>query len=89
MTSAKRFVYVLQSESDATRYYTGLTSDVAARLNDHNTGRCSHTAKSRSWVVDVVIQFRDDTRAIAFERYLKSGSGVALRKDNSCSPARA
>jgi len=28
--------------------------------------------------LDVVIEFTDERRAIAFERYLKSGSGVAF-----------
>ena len=32
----KRSVYVLQSEVEETRYYTGLTSNVAARLAAHN-----------------------------------------------------
>lgn len=36
---------------------------------EDNTSRCSHTAKSRPWVV-VVIAYRDETRASAFERYL-------------------
>jgi hypothetical protein len=31
----KRFVYVLRSEFDPNRYYTGLTSNVAARLEAH------------------------------------------------------
>jgi predicted GIY-YIG superfamily endonuclease len=32
----KRFVYVLQSVRTPDRYYTGLTSDVPARLAAHN-----------------------------------------------------
>jgi len=32
------------------------------------------TAKYRPWSVDVVIEFPDESRAVAFERYLKSGS---------------
>jgi predicted GIY-YIG superfamily endonuclease len=60
------------------RYYTGLTSDVASRCAEHNTGSCTHTAKYRPWSVDVVVEFADERRALAFERYLKSGSGVAF-----------
>jgi predicted GIY-YIG superfamily endonuclease len=73
----KRFVYVLKNDEDPRRYYTGVTSDVSARSVDHNAGRGSHTAKYRPWSVDVVIEFADERRAVAFERYLKSGSGVA------------
>ena len=60
------------------RYYTGIASDPATRLRDHNAGACRHIAKYRPWSVDVVIEFPDEGRAVAFERYLKSGSGVAF-----------
>ncbi|HKE83020.1 MAG TPA: hypothetical protein VKB50_04665 [Vicinamibacterales bacterium] len=35
-------------------------------------------SKHRPRSVDVVIEFADERRAIAFERYLKSGSGAAF-----------
>ena len=60
------------------RYYAGVTSDVARRHAEHNAGNCTHTAKCRPWSVDVVIEFADERRAVAFERYLKSGSGVSF-----------
>jgi predicted GIY-YIG superfamily endonuclease len=71
-------VYILQSDKDPQRYYTGLTSNIAARLKDHNEGRCSHTATGRPWRIVVGIEFADNERALAFERYLKSGSGWAF-----------
>jgi len=74
----KRFVYILRNNEIPARYYTGLASDVAARWADHNAGRCRSTAKHRPWSIDVVIEFGDERRACAFERYLKSGSGVAF-----------
>ena len=74
----KRFVYVLKNHGIPPRYYTGLTSDVARRHAEHNAGSCAHTAKHRPWSIDVVIEFADERRAVAFERYLKSGSGVAF-----------
>jgi putative endonuclease len=76
----KRFVYVLRSEPDPNRYYTGLTSDTSARLAAHNAGRCSHTASGRPWRLDVVVEFGNEERAVDFERYLKSGSGNAFAK---------
>lgn len=75
---SKRFVYVLRNNEVPPRYYTGVTSDVATRHAEHNAGGCTHTAKNRPWSVDVVIEFADERRAVAFERYLKSGSGVAF-----------
>jgi predicted GIY-YIG superfamily endonuclease len=75
---SKRFVYVLRNQDNPPRYYTGVTSDVARRQVDHNAGSCTHTAKHRPWSIDIVIEFSDERRAVGFERYLKSGSGVAF-----------
>ena len=74
----KRFVYVLRNSENPPRYYTGLTSDVGRRHALHNTGGCTHTAKFAPWTIDVVIEFPDEHRAVVFEQYLKSGSGVAF-----------
>ena len=73
-----RFVYVLKSERRPDRYYTGLTSNVTARLADHNDGRCASTAGNRPWRIDLIVEFADSARAVKFERYLKSGSGCAF-----------
>ena len=37
-----------------------------------------HTAKYRPWALKVAIGFHDESRADAFERYLKSGSSHAF-----------
>jgi predicted GIY-YIG superfamily endonuclease len=74
----KRFVYVLKNSTNPPRYYTGLTSDITRRLAEHNAGSCNHTAKHCPWSLDTAIEFTDERRAVAFERYLKSGSGVAF-----------
>ena len=75
---AKWFVYILRNTENPPRYYTGHTSNVARRLAEHNAGSCTHTAKYRPWLIDVVIEFPNEHRAVCFERYLKSGSGVAF-----------
>jgi predicted GIY-YIG superfamily endonuclease len=80
MDRDKRFVYVLKSTRAAAHFYVGLTSNVPARLSDHNNGRCPNTALRRPWELHVVIAFRDEPTAIRFERYLKSGSGRAFAK---------
>jgi predicted GIY-YIG superfamily endonuclease len=80
MPADKRFVYVLKSATSGVQYYIGLTSDVPARLADHNAGRCPHTARDRPWQRHVTIELPDEQRAVAFERYLKSGSGRAFAK---------
>ena len=75
---AQWFVYILTNAETPPRYYTGHTSDVARRQAEHNAGSCIHTAKYRPWTIDVVIEFPEERRAVAFERYLKSGSGVTF-----------
>ena len=78
MVLTRRIVYVLKNDDRPPRYYTGLTSDVGAGLLAHNDGRCRHTSSGKPWHVDVIIDFADEQRAVAFERYLKSGSGAAF-----------
>ena len=73
-------VYVLKSTVDGTHYYVGSTSDVTTRLAAHNAGVCAHTRKYRPWQLHVRIEFPDEARACAFERFLKSGSGRAFAK---------
>ena len=80
MSKAQCFVYIIRSRADPSHYYTGVTSYVAGRLAAHNAGRCTHTARATPWEIVVVIEFADETRAIEFEKYLKSGSGVAFAK---------
>jgi hypothetical protein len=41
MSVTKRFVYGLRSMTDQTRFYTGVTSNVSARIEWHNAGPCS------------------------------------------------
>ena len=80
MPLPQTIVYVIKSQADPTRYYTGLTSNVAARLAAHNAGRVPHTSDGKPWIIDVIVEFSDERRAIAFEKYLKSGSGNAFAK---------
>jgi putative endonuclease len=76
----KRFVYILESLNNPARHYTGLSADVASRLDWHNAGLSHHTAKHRPWRILVSIEFGDCAQALEFEKYLKSGSGRAFAK---------
>ena len=80
MLAAKRFVYVLKNAETNPQFYVGLTSDVLARVGDHNAGRCPHTAARRPWRLHVAVEFADELTAVRVERYLKSGSGRAFAK---------
>jgi predicted GIY-YIG superfamily endonuclease len=57
-----------------------LTDDLRKRLEKHNAGDVSHTAKFRPWRIQTAIAFTDRDRASQFERYLKTGSGRAFAK---------
>jgi predicted GIY-YIG superfamily endonuclease len=55
--------------------YVGITSDLKARLKAHNEGRSPHTSKYKPWELITYLAFSDESKAVEFERYLKSGSG--------------
>jgi putative endonuclease len=75
MVEPQRFVYILKSTVDPDEYYTGVTSDLHARLLAHNSGSSRHTRRFRPWRPLVVVEFDAEEPALAFERYLKTGSG--------------
>jgi putative endonuclease len=73
------YVYILRSiEHD--EVYTGLTTDLKKRLMQHNQGKSIHTNKFRPWKVVTYLCFDHKQRAHDFERYLKTGSGIAFAR---------
>ena len=72
-----KYVYILES-LDSEHFYVGVTEDLRARLTKHNAGEASHTSKYGPWRIRTYIAFNEEKRAIAFEKYLKSGSGRAF-----------
>ena len=75
-----KFVYILQNLMDAEHFYTGIIDDLDARLSKHNSGAVTHASKYRLWRIKRYVAFADGERALAFEKYLKSGSGRAFAK---------
>ena len=80
LVAAMYYVYILQSTSDPTRFYVGITDDLRARLRKHNAGEVSHTSKFGPWSIRTYVALSDKARGVAFERYLKSHSGRAFAK---------
>jgi putative endonuclease len=76
---AMKYVYILES-LDSEHFYVGVTDDLRTRLAKHNAGEVPHTSKYGPWRMRTYIAFNDEQRAIAFEKYLKSGSGRAFAK---------
>ena len=73
-------VYILQSISDAEKFYIGFTTDLKKRILKHNNGEVPHSSKYRPWKIKNTISFDDKEKALTFEKYLKSHSGRAFAK---------
>jgi putative endonuclease len=73
-----KYVYLLQSLSHPYQRYVGMTADIDQRLAAHNAGQSTHTAKYRPWTMISYLAFTDEAKAIAFVKYLKTGSGRAF-----------
>ena len=74
------YTYILESEKIPNRFYTGFTEDLESRLKSHNHGHNPHTSKYNPWRVKTAIAFTDRQKALDFEVYLKSPSGMAFTK---------
>jgi putative endonuclease len=72
------YVYLLRGKSRPSATYIGLTDDLRARLESHNSGANVHTSKNKPWHLVTYVAFSSRERAADFERYLKHGSGHAF-----------
>ncbi len=71
-------VYILQSIDKSEHFYTGLTTNLSKRLEEHNAGKSIHTNKFKPWKIRTYITFENKERAEKFEQYLKTSSGRAF-----------
>lgn len=74
------YVYLIRSIAVPDRTCIGFTSDLKQRMGAHNSGGSKHTAKYMPWELVSYHAFADETKARAFEYYLKTGSGQAFAK---------
>ena len=72
-------VYILKSLKDSS-FYTGVTEDLAQRLKDHNYGSSKYSNTKRPYKLVWYGVFKDKSKAIQFEKYLKHGSGFAFAR---------
>ena len=70
-------VYILLCADEG--FYVGSTSDLEARLKRHNQGKVQSTKYRLPMELETHTVFRDKYKAFKFEKYLKSGSGIAFR----------
>ena len=70
-------VYILRCSDGS--YYTGCTNNLLDRIDRHN-GKQIHYTKDRLPVKLITyLTFTNKYKAYKFEKYLKSGSGIAFR----------
>ena len=73
------YVYILKSINYQNKIYIGFTEDLKERLKTHNSGYSKHTNKFKPWKLILFICFPNKQKAINFEKYLKTSSGIAFR----------
>lgn len=71
------YVYILKCNNNT--YYTGCTSNLKNRIERHNKGQVHYTKDKLPVTLITYTAFADKYKAYEFEKYLKSGSGIAFR----------
>jgi len=71
------YVYLIQSQKDKT-FYTGITKDLVSRLKEHNQKRSRFTSTKTPYTLIWYCGFHNKIKAYAFEKYFKTGSGIAF-----------
>lgn len=72
------YVYIIASISFPEKMYVDYTLNINARLKKHNEGGSIYTRDYKPWKVAFYCCFFDKSKALAFEKYLKSHSGRAF-----------
>ena len=73
------YTYIIRSQKSTEQIYTWYTTDLIQRINDHNAWNSTYTKKFAPWTLEFYCAFIDKNKALEFEKYLKSGSGIAFR----------
>ena len=74
------YVYLLRSIEYPSKTYVGYAINIKERFADHNYGESIYSAKYKPWQLEAYFAFREKSKAIEFEKYLKSGSGRSFSK---------
>ena len=73
-------MYVLYN-NQLEKYYIGYSTDLKNRINEHQLGNVKSTKTDpHNYKLKFYAAIKTKELAIDFERYLKSGSGVAFMK---------
>ncbi len=74
------YVYILRSKKYNNRIYKGFTTNLKKRIFYHNSGKVGSTRNIKPLKIIFYAVFEDKLKAVGFEKYLKSGSGIAFMK---------
>ncbi len=72
------YVYLLKTIKNPHQTYTGYTSNLKHRLQEHNSGESVYTSDARPWELVSFVCFQNKHQALEFEKYLKSHAGRAF-----------
>ena len=75
-----QYVYIIQSINFPDKIYIGYSANLKSRLEKHNTGSSIYTKNHKPWQLIFYCCFKDKSKALNFEKYLKSHSGRAFLK---------
>lgn len=73
------YVYVLHNKV-TNRYYIGYTADLRKRIKKHLAGKVKSTKSNLNYHLAFYCSFEKKKTALKFEKYLKTGSGIAFMK---------
>jgi len=73
------YVYILQSQKDKS-YYTGTTEDLKRRIKEHNQHLAEYSKTKAPFELVWFCVFKNNRKALDFEKYLKQGSGFAFAR---------
>lgn len=73
------YTYILRNDV-TNRYYIGYTPNLKNRLHKHLTGQVLSTKSNLNYHLEWYCAFSSRNQALLFEKYLKTGSGIAFMK---------
>jgi putative endonuclease len=75
-------VYILYS-SVIDKFYSGQTKDLNRRLEEHNRGKTSFSAKGMPWDLVFSRVCSSRTEAVRLERFIKNRGAARFQNDNN------
>lgn len=71
------YVYLVRLKNNT--YYTGYSSNLKKRIEEHHKGNIPQTKNLRPVKLIFYAAFSSKKKALGFEKYLKTSSGFAFR----------